>query len=110
MRSLATADSIGTASVLDPTGELVIRPSRSTLTIWERATGDELVWSFDLLKPAVSARMRADGRIEVGGFSIGTIDIPRDNRPRDQVIHDIACRVPFKVVGSRLEPASQSCR
>jgi hypothetical protein len=96
--------------VLDPTGELVIRPSRSTLTLWERASGDELVWSFDLLKPAVSARMRADGRIEVGGFSIGMIDIPRDNRPPDQVIHDIACRVPFKVVGSRLEPASQSCR
>jgi len=106
VRTFATGDSVGLASILDPTGELVLRPSRGALTVWERATGDELIWSLDLMKIAVSARFTADGRLELGGFKIGLLDLPRDTRPVAQILHDIECKVPFKVVGSRLEPSA----
>jgi tRNA A-37 threonylcarbamoyl transferase component Bud32 len=109
-RSFAPADAVGTAATLDPTGELVIRPSRGTLTLWARATGDELVWNLDLMKLAVTAQMLADGRIELDGFVTGVLDIPRDSRPMEQVLHDLECRVPLKVVGSRLEPSTTACR
>ena len=106
VRTFATADSVGTASTLDPTGELVLRPSRGQLTLWERATGDELVWNLDLMKLAIVARVDADGRIELDGYKIGLLDLPRDARPATQLLHDIDCRVPFKIVAGRLEPST----
>ncbi|MEO8839923.1 MAG: protein kinase [Kofleriaceae bacterium] len=109
VRSFAPADAVGTAATLDPTGELVIRPSRGTLTLWARATGDELVWNLDLMKLAVTAQILADGRIELDGFVTGVLDIPRDTRPMTQLLHDLECRVPLKVVGSRLEPSTTAC-
>ncbi|HET9991247.1 MAG TPA: hypothetical protein VFQ65_22105, partial [Kofleriaceae bacterium] len=109
-RSFAPADANGVASVLDPTGELVVRPSRGTMTLWERATGDELVWNLDLMKPAATASMLADGRIVVDGYIIGVLDIARDTRPAAQLLHDLDCRVPLRVVGSRLEPTTEACR
>jgi hypothetical protein len=105
-RIFATADSIGAASVLDPSGELVLRPSRGAISIWERATGDELIWSLDLIRPAVVARMTQAGQIELDGYVTGLLDLPRDTRPVARIIHDIDCRIPFRVVGSRLEPAA----
>jgi tRNA A-37 threonylcarbamoyl transferase component Bud32 len=109
-RTFPPADSNGVASVLDPTGELVIRPSRGTMTLWERATGDELVWNLDLMKPAATASMRANGGIVVDGYVIGVLDIARDTRPAAQLLHDLDCRVPLRVVGSRLEPTTSTCR
>ena len=109
LRSFAPADSVGTASTLDPTGELVVRPSRGTMTLWERASGDELVWNLDLIKGAVNAAVLGDGRIELSGFATGVLDIPRDQRPVDQLLRDLACRVPLRVVNSRLEPATPNC-
>jgi len=109
-RTFAPADSNGVASTLDPTGELVIRPSRGTMTVWERGTGDELVWNVDLMRPAVAAQVLADGRIEIDGYVVGVLDIPRDTRPAPQLLHDLDCRVPLRVVGSRLEPSDRACR
>ncbi|CAN5808449.1 hypothetical protein BH11MYX3_BH11MYX3_32250 [soil metagenome] len=33
-------------AIMDAGGDLVMRTSRGTLTIWERATGDNLVWNL----------------------------------------------------------------
>jgi hypothetical protein len=37
------------------------------------------------------------------------LEIPRDQRPVDQLLYDLACRVPLRVVNSRLEPATPNC-
>ncbi len=110
VRTFAPADADSGAAILDPTGDLVIRPSRGAMTVWERATGDELVWNLDLMKPAVVSQVLADGRIEIDGYVIGVLDIPRDTRPAAELLHDLDCRVPIQVVGSRLEPSRTVCR
>ncbi|MEP6861583.1 MAG: serine/threonine-protein kinase [Deltaproteobacteria bacterium] len=109
-RAFPPADANGVASVIDPTGELVIRPSRGAMTMWERATGDELVWNLDLMKPAATALIRANGQIVVDGYVIGVLDIARDTRPAAQLLHDLDCRVPLRVAGSRLEPTTTTCQ
>ncbi|MFT3694724.1 MAG: protein kinase [Kofleriaceae bacterium] len=108
-RTFAPADALGAAATIDPTGELVIRPSRGLMTLWERATGDELVYSLDLLKTGVAAQVLADGRIELDGLRVGVLDIARDTRPVAALLSEIACHVPLKVVGSRLEPSATDC-
>jgi hypothetical protein len=109
-RTFPPADANGVASVIDPTGELVVRPSRGAMTMWERATGDELVWSLDLMKPAAAAQVLADGRIVIDGYLVGVLDIARDTRPAAQLLHDLDCRVPLRVAGSRLEPTTTTCQ
>ena len=109
-RTFPPADANGVASVIDPTGELIERPSRGTMTMWERATGDELVWNLDLMKPAAAAQILADGRIVIDGYLVGVLDIPRDTRPAAQLLHDLDCRVPLRVAGSRLEPTTTACQ
>ncbi|HEY0255125.1 MAG TPA: hypothetical protein VGC41_26540, partial [Kofleriaceae bacterium] len=108
-RSFEPADALGAAALIDPTGELVIRPSRGAMTLWERATGDELVWNLDLMKLGVTAQILEDGRIVLAGVRVGVLDIARDPRPVARLLADIACHVPLKVVGSRLEPSPTVC-
>ncbi len=114
-RTLAPADSTGVAAVLDATGDLVIRPSAGFLTVWDRATGDNLVFKLEMLRSMSAADLMVavwgpDGRIEVDGHDIGVIDIPRETRPAPEILRAIACRVPLKIVGSRLEPTTPDCK
>ncbi len=62
------------------------------------------------MKPAVVSQVLADGRIEIDGYVIGVLDIPRDTRPTTELLHDLDCRVPIQVVGSRIEPSRAVCR
>ena len=83
----------------------MLRSSRGALSIWERETGDELVFGFDVLREPGGGRFLPDGRIETNRRYPGVLDIPRDARPIAEILADIDCRVPLAVVGSRLEPA-----
>ncbi|HEX5063363.1 MAG TPA: hypothetical protein VFV99_28500, partial [Kofleriaceae bacterium] len=108
-RMLAAADNYGMAATFDGTGDLLIRSSRNALTIWDRASGEELLFGFDLLQDLSNGRFLPDGRIEIDRRSPGLLDIPRDTRPIAQLVRDIDCKVPLKVVGSRIEPQIPSC-
>jgi tRNA A-37 threonylcarbamoyl transferase component Bud32 len=108
-RMLAPADNFGAAPTFDATGDLLLRSSRNALTIWDRATGEELVFGFDLLQDLSNGRFLPDGRIELNRREPGLLDIPRDTRPISQILADIECKVPLKVVGSRIEPQQPSC-
>jgi hypothetical protein len=105
-RKLAPADNYGAAPTFDATGELLLRLSRNALTIWDRATGEELVFGFDMLQQLSNGRFLPDGRIELDRREPGLLDIPRDTRPIADVVKDIDCKVPLEVVGSRLQPRS----
>jgi len=105
VRQLEQTDSSGGAATLDERGDLVLRQGRGTMTIWDRATGDALVWSLDLLHDASNARFDDQGRIEVNTWEVGLVDIPRDLRPIPEVLRDIECNVPLRVVDGRLGPA-----
>jgi hypothetical protein len=48
-------------------------------------------------------------RIETVGDRLGLIDIPRESRPVAEILADIACRVPLRVTGSRLDAAPTQC-
>ncbi|MBA3460475.1 MAG: hypothetical protein H0T46_10970, partial [Deltaproteobacteria bacterium] len=109
VRRFEPVESYGVAAVLDGTGDLVLRTSRGTLTVWERTTGDNLVWNLEFLRGAFGAAFTADGRIETVGDKLGLIDIPRDSRPIADILADIECRVPLRVTGSRLDAAPASC-
>jgi hypothetical protein len=109
VRRLATADNYGAAPTFDATGDLLLRTSRSALSIWDRATGEELVYSVDLLQDLSNGRFLPDGRIELDQRQPGLLDIPRDTRPVEQILADIDCKVPLKVVGSRIEPQIPRC-
>jgi hypothetical protein len=108
-RSLAAADNYGSAATFDATGDLLLRASRNALTIWDRATGDELVFGLDLLQDLSNGRFLPDGRIEIDRREPGLVDIPRDTRPLAAILRDIDCKVPLKVTGSRIEPQTPSC-
>jgi hypothetical protein len=108
-RMLAPADNYGSAPTFDATGELLLRASRNALTIWDRATGEELVFGFDMLQDLSNGRFLPDGRIELLRREPGLLDIPRDTRPISQILADIECKVPLKVVGSRIEPQQPTC-
>jgi hypothetical protein len=86
-----------------------VRTSRGALSIWEHATGDELVYGLDLMRDLSNARFLADGRLEINGRQPGVLDLPRNASPAALIAADIACRVPLRVVGSRVEPAAPTC-
>jgi tRNA A-37 threonylcarbamoyl transferase component Bud32 len=109
-RRLEPVESYGVAAVLDNPGDLVVRTSRGTLTVWERTTGDNLLWNFELLRGGFGATFTADGRLEVMGSQFGLVDIPRETRSAAEILREIACRVPLRVTGSRLEPATVDCK
>ncbi len=106
VRRMEPADALVTAASLDETGDLVIRPGRGTMTVWERASGEALLFDLDLLVDQMNAVWSADGRIEVTGRQIGTLDIPRERRPPAEILADIACKVPLRVRDGKLEPRS----
>jgi tRNA A-37 threonylcarbamoyl transferase component Bud32 len=108
-RQLEPADALITAATLDATGELLIRPGRGTQTIWDRASGEALVFDLDLLADMMNATWSEDGRIEVTGRQIGILDIPRDRRPVDEIVREIACNVPLRVKDGKIEPHTPDC-
>ena len=74
-----------------------------------------LVFKLEMLRSVAAsdplvAVWGADGRIEIGGHDVGVIDIPRETRPVSEILRAIACRVPLKIVGSRLEPTTPDCK
>jgi hypothetical protein len=79
------------------------------MTIWDRSTGDELVFGLDLMQDVANGRFLPDGRIELNRRVPGLLDIPRDTRPVAEILKEIDCRVPLKVVGSRIEPRTPNC-
>jgi hypothetical protein len=103
-RVLAQGDANGDFPMFDETGDLILRADHYNLTIWDRASGEELVSGLDLLADLGAGRWLPDGRIETNRRRPGIVDIPRDNRPVAAILADIACHVPLKVVGSRIEP------
>ena len=109
VRRFEPVEAYGVAAMLDATGDLVMRTSRGTLTIWERTTGDNLVWNLEFLRGAYGAAFTPDGRIETVGEKLGLIDIPRDTRPTADILGAIECRVPLRVIGSRLDAAPTNC-
>ena len=109
-RRLEPVESFGVGAILDGTGDLVLRTSRGTLTVWERETGDNLVWNLEFLRGAFAAAFDSDGKIEIVGERLGVIDIPRETRPVAEILSTIDCRVPLRVAGSRLEAAPVHCR
>ncbi|HEY5928265.1 MAG TPA: hypothetical protein VIV11_41540, partial [Kofleriaceae bacterium] len=108
-RTMAPADNYGAAPTFDASGDLLLRSSRNALAIWDRATGEELVHGLDLLQNLNNGRFLPDGRIEMNRRQPGLLDIPRDTRPIAQILRDIDCKVPLKVVGSRIEPHIPTC-
>jgi len=94
----------------DATGDLLLRMTRGGhMSIWDRATGENLVSAFDLLRNLANARFLPDGRIEATARNPGLLDLPRETRPIAELIREIDCRVPLQVTGSRLEPATPAC-
>ena len=71
------------------------------LTIWDRATGDELVFNLDLMKrDDATARFTPDGRIEVDGYARRSCSTSRAiPGPPPQILREIDCRVPLRVDG-----------
>ncbi|MBL0218183.1 MAG: serine/threonine-protein kinase PknK [Myxococcales bacterium] len=110
VRRFEPVESYGVAAILDAGGDLVLRTSRGTLTVWERATGDNLVWNLEFLRGAFGAAFTADGRLETVGETLALIDIPRDTRPVAAILADIECRVPLRVTGTRLDAAPTRCK
>ena len=108
-RQLEPVESYGIAAVLDGPGDLVVRTSHGAPTVWERATGDNLLWNLDLIRGAFGAVFASDGRLELMGGQLGLVDIPRETRPVADILREIACRVPLRVTGSRLESAPVDC-
>jgi hypothetical protein len=108
-RELETVESYGVAAVLDGPGDLVVRTSRGALSVWERTTGDDLVWNMDFLRGALGAVFSADGELELMGADLRLVAIPRETRPVAEILAEIACRVPLRVTGSRLEPVRVHC-
>jgi len=110
VRLLEQTDAQGPAPAFDATGDLMLRAGRGALAIWDRASGDILVWNIDLLRDGAGGRFLDDGRIELDGWGVGILEIPRDARPAAAILHDIACKVPLRVVDGRLGPATPSCQ
>ena len=108
-RRMEPADALLTAANLDATGDLLIRPGRGTMTVWDRASGETLVFALDLLADMTNAVWSPDGRLEVTGRKIGVLDIARETRPAAAIVRDIACRVPLAVRDGKLEPATPEC-
>ena len=110
LRQLEQQDATGPAPTFDASGELLLRAGRGAMAIWDRATGDMLVWNVDVLREASGGAFTDDGRIELDTWAVGILEIPRDRRPAPAILHDIACKVPLRVVDGRLVPATPNCR
>jgi hypothetical protein len=95
--------------VFDATGDLILRLSREQVTIWDRLTGDEVIFNFRLLDGMMGGRFLPDGRIEAAARSPALLDIPLDTRPTASIIRELACRVPLVATGGRLEPSTPKC-
>ncbi len=109
VRRLEASDSTGFAPMFDRTGELLLRTARGTTTIWERATGDDLVFNLDLLHTQDGISFGSGSELALQGAHIGTIDFGRDTRPAADLVHDIECRVPFAVRDGKLQPTAPTC-
>ena len=110
LRMLEPADSDGAAATFDASGALLLRSARGAMTIWDRHSGEDLVFGLDLLRYGQNGRFLPDGRIENDGQAPALLDIPRDERPIRDIVGEIACRVPFAVVDGRLEPRAPECK
>ena len=108
-RQLAPAEQSGGVPVFDATGDLILRLSREQVTIWDRLTGDEVIFNFRLLDGMMGGRFLPDGRIEAAARSPVLLDIPLDTRPTASIIRELACRVPLVATGGRLEPSTPKC-
>jgi len=106
---IAGAEIMGGATIFDDTGELVLRMSRGNLTVTDRATGVDILFNFDMMRNVMVGRGLADGRFELDSDRPALLDIPRDTRPRDVILRTIECRVPLKVIDSRVEPFTPNC-
>ncbi|HEV7556471.1 MAG TPA: serine/threonine-protein kinase, partial [Kofleriaceae bacterium] len=109
LRQLVPSDAVGSAPTFDGSGELLLRASRGTTTIWDRTNGDYLVFDFDLMRHTENAIFGPGETIEIGGRLTGVIDIPRDTRPPAEIVRDIECKVPLRVANGRLEPSQVDC-
>jgi hypothetical protein len=109
-RQLEPADANQVSEALDATGALILRARRGTPTIWDTVTGDLLLYELEVFRYAVTARFAKDGKIEIAGSEIGTIEIAPDQRPIAAILRDIDCRVPLQVAGTRLKPRAVTCR
>ena len=109
VRRLEASDSTGFAPMFDRTGELLLRTARGTTTIWERATGDDLVFNLDLLHTQDGISFGSGSELVLQGPRTGTIDFGRDARPAADLAHDIECRVPFAVHDGKLQPTRPTC-
>jgi hypothetical protein len=109
VRRLEPADALVTAASLDEAGDLILRSGRGTQTVWDRATGEAIVFDLDLLGDMQNAVWTPDGRIELTGRQIGVLDIPRDLRSSTEIIRDISCKVPLRVRDGKLEPSTPEC-
>jgi hypothetical protein len=108
-RQLEPAEQSGGVPVFDATGDLILRLSREQVTIWDRLTGDEIIFNFRLLDGMMGGRFLPDGRIEAAARSPVLLDIPLDTRPSASIIRELACRVPLVATGGRLEPSTPNC-
>ncbi len=110
VRRLETVGSTGAPSSFDATGDLLARPTRGSITIWDRTTGDQLVGNLDLLRDMTAAWFLPDGRLELMSSVPALLDIPRDTRATADIVREIACRVPLRASAGRVEPATPTCR
>ncbi len=108
-RTLPPADPGSFAAGFDATGDLFMRLSRGALVISDRISGDDIIRDLDLLTGAFTALFLPDGRLEIAGVSTALVDVARDTRPVEQILADIACRVPLRVSDGRLESAKVQC-
>jgi hypothetical protein len=108
-RWLEATGTTGASVAFDASADLLIRPTRAAITIWDRATGDELVADLDMLRDLQTAKFDPQGRLELVSMTPALLNIPRDARPVAAIIHEIACRVPLRASAGRLEPATQAC-
>ncbi|HSN25304.1 MAG TPA: NACHT and WD repeat domain-containing protein, partial [Kofleriaceae bacterium] len=108
-RNLESAEQSGGVPVFDSTGSLILRLARGQLTIWDRATGEDLVYNFRVLDGMMGGRFLPDGRIEAASRSPALLDIPLDTRPAASLVREIACRVPLMASGGRLEASTPKC-
>ncbi|MBA3819676.1 MAG: hypothetical protein H0X17_12340 [Deltaproteobacteria bacterium] len=108
-RRLEPADALSAAATLDESGDLMIRSGRGTMTVWDRSSGEALVFTLDLLDDMTNAAFATDGRIEVAGRQVGVLDLPRERRPASEIVREITCKVPLRVRDGKLEPAVTAC-
>jgi hypothetical protein len=108
LRELEPSDAAVTEA-FDDAGSLIVRPRRGSVSVWDATTGDLLLYELDMFRYAVTARFASDGRLEIAGSEIATVAIAPDRRPVAAIERDIACRVPLRVAGNRLEPRVVTC-